>query len=598
MRTYGYIAFESAKDSWLMTGIPPNVAIRLKQLFPRIPKHQTDHFKFSNEEDQCADLSWFVSRYPMTISDADRDRLNGRVDDYNQSQFTLESILTDDYVPPSYAGLKPGQEVRVYQGQAVEVVKLSKCLLLGDDLGLGKTYSSIALALAGLQAGVYPAAVVVQTHLQDQWAIKIDEFCTLTTHCIKGTRPYPLPKADIYIFKYSQLLGWIDIFKTAFFKIAIGDEIQELRTGEASQKGKAAKVLFSKANLSMGLSATPIFGYGNEIWNIYDCMGSNVLGTYSDFSREWLIDDRTVKDPDALGAYLREQHVFLRRLKKEVGQYGPPVNVLPEMVECDSKAMEGIETIATRLAHQSITGSFTDRGTALRKLDMMVRHATGVGKARYVAALARIILQNNTPLVLCGWHRDVYDIWLKELAEFNPVMYTGSESPKQKRMAEEAFKSGKTNLFIISNRSGAGLDGLQYRCSWILFGELDWSKKVCEQLIGRLDREGQKEQVTAIFANCDEGSDPPILDVLALKESQSTGIVDPGKEQSMVTRDYSRLKLLAKNYLSKTGYKDLLQTDESSLKGDEILTEQEIIEYDLEIEKAELFYLEDIEIVG
>lgn len=151
--------------------------------------------------------------------------------------------------------------------------------------------------------------------------------------------------------------------------------------------------------------------------------------------------------------------------------------------------------------------------------------------------------------MLMGWHRDVYQIWLKELARFKPVMYTGSESEAQKNEAKRKFVEGESNIFIMSLRSGAGLDGLQYRCSTVLFGELDWSPKVHEQIIGRLDREGQQEQITAIYLNTNEGSDPPMVELLGLKQSQATGIIDPGKQLEARHSDKTRIQALAERYL-------------------------------------------------
>lgn len=280
------------------------------------------------------------------------------------------------------------------------------------------------------------------------------------------------------------------------------------------------------------------------------CLDDAVLGTRGDFLREWADEKGRIKTPEALGTYLREHHVFLRRTKRDVGQQVPPVNRIIEIVESDETALQDIAKLARQLAIKITTGSFSERGQASRELDMLARHATGVGKARAVAAYVRILLESNIPVMLMGWHRDVYEIWLRELAEFNPVMYTGSESPAQKERAKQGFVDGETNLFIMSLRSGAGVDGLQYRCSSVVFGELDWSPKVHDQIIGRLDREGQLEQVTAIYLNSDDGSDPPMVDLLGIKASQSTGIVDPGRVFEAVYSDDSRIKALARQFLS------------------------------------------------
>jgi len=556
-RTYGDLNYSASNNSWVMAGIPPHVAIRLKQLFPRIPKHKVSVFNFDNADSICADLKWFMERYPLKMCSADESRLSDSVARFNADQAELERIMIGDYTPLPFAGLRDGQVVRPYQAQAVEVVYRSQTLILGDDLGLGKTYSAAALML---KPGTLPVAVVVQTHLPAQWEEKITQFTTLRVHKIKKTTPYDLPEADVYVFRYTQLSGWSDIFATGFFRSCVYDEVQELRTGTNSQKGCGARVLSQHTHYRLGLSATPIYGYGSEMWNIYHCLGSDVLGSSNDFNREWIgADAKTIADPDALGSYLREQHVFLRRTKRDVGQQMPPVNVIVETISSDGDAIQRVEELAKLLATRAITGSFMQRGQAARELDMLMRQATGIGKAPHVAAYVRILLEVGTPVILCGWHREVYSIWLDELAEFNPVMYTGSESPKQKLEAERAFKEGETNLFILSLRSGAGLDGLQHRCSTVVFGELDWSKKIHEQIIGRVDREGQQDQVLAIYLNSLDGSDPPILDVLALKESQSMRIIDPGKPFEASHSDISRIQALAKACLGNREYNKLTQ---------------------------------------
>ncbi|RRJ54855.1 ATP-dependent helicase [Paenibacillus oralis] len=545
-KTFGSLALVNSQ--WKLSDIMPHVAIRLKQLFPRIPKWQTGTYTFPNDTNHCADLSWFLSRYPMKMSEEDLTLLESRRVRYERELAIMEEILRPDYEPSPRNGLREGQELRHYQYQAIDLALARKSLLLGDDLGLGKTYEAAGMLL---DPRTLPAAVVVQTHLQGQWKEKIEKFTTLKVHKIKGTRPYDLPPADIYLFKYSQLLGWIDTFGDGFFKAVVYDEIQELRTGTKSGKGEAAKKLSDASQYRLGLSATPIYNFGIEIWNIMQYLDDGILGSFDEFIREWCINDKQVRDPVALGAFLREQNILLRRTKKDVGQQLPPINTIIEYVESDKATLKSVEDLARQLAIKTTIGSFMERGRAGRELDLLMRHATGVSKAMGVAQYAKILLEADIPILLAGWHRDVYDIWLRELADYRPAMYTGSESEKQKAESVRRFLAGETNVFIISLRSGAGLDGLQHRCSTILFGELDWSPKVHEQLVGRLDREGQMEQITAIYLNVDEGSDPPMVELLGLKSTQASGIVDPGCQFEPKHSDKTRIQALAEQYLSK-----------------------------------------------
>lgn len=398
-----------------------------------------------------------------------------------------------------------------------------------------------------------PVIVVVQTHLPTQWKEQIEKFTDCKIHTIKGTTPYTLPEADFYILKYSCLAGWgSTLAQLKMANCIVFDEIQELRI-RGSQKYSGAKKLISSVEYVLGLSATPIFNFGEEIYNVLDLINPDCLGNEYEFMREWTAYSRVVQNPKALGTYLRDNFLMIRRTREDVKKELPPINKIVHTVDFDEKAVKDIEDLARLLAVKVTTGAPLERGQAARELDMMVRHATGVSKAKYVADYVKIMLENKEPVLLAGWHRDVYDIWLKELAAYNPVMYTGSESPAQKEAAKKSFINGETDLMIISLRSGIGLDGLQTRCSIVTFGELDWSPAVHHQVTGRLARDGQEDQVTAIYLVSDSGSDPLIVNLLGLKASQSQDILNPLAGVSEQFSDESRITQLAQNILNKIG---------------------------------------------
>lgn len=542
------------KSYWVIDTMEPHVSIRFKQLFPKIPIYATVPYKIENTIDICADLYWFSTRYPFELSKEDTKALSKGKKLFDLKIEQLQKILST----PSYTHdmnrtlFKEGQALRHYQEQIVALLWLNKTVLCGDDLGLGKTYATIGSLM---DKKSLPAAIVVQTHLQDQWRKKTEEFSHLKAHVVRSKKPYTLPEADVYIFRYSQIAGWVEIFASGFFKATAFDEVQELRTGLSSDKGNAAKTLCQNTHYRLGLSATPIYNYADELYNIYDILEEGILGKREDFIREWgssSINNRiTIKEPKALGAYLLERGIFIRRTKADVGQELPQVNTIVETVAYDERTVVAVERIARELATRTLEGTFAERGQAARDLDLLMRHTTGVSKARYVAEFAKIFLENNEPIILAGWHRDVYDIWLRELKDYSPVMYTGSESVKEKNQAIEDFMSGKTNCFIISLRSGAGIDGLQHRCSTVIYGELDWSKEVHKQLRGRVDRDGQKDPVMEIYLVSDYGSDPLMLDLIGTKASQSEAILNPFGGVKTVANDKSRLIMLASKVLNK-----------------------------------------------
>lgn len=542
MRTYGRLRASLGK--WVLSDLEPHVAIKLKAVFPKVPKYSRGPFVFPADHATAADLAWFISRYPLAASPEDLMALQSDRIGFEAIQAEVGRIMSMDYEPPSFSGLREGQTVRLHQAQNCELLSRFCGLLVADDVGEGKTYTAGA---ACLLPGALPATIVCPPHLAIQWSNKLREFTTLSTHIVSRTKPYALPPVDVRIFGYTQLAGWIDVLELLGTGLAAFDEGHELRRGGVeTAKGAAAQRLAEVSRLRLMLTATPVFNYGDEIWNLMQFVRPEVLGDWGDFQREWC-SGRTVSDPKALGTYLREQHAMTRRL----GQ-GPKPNRIVETIPHDVDRLASVAEAMRALAYTIVHGTFEESGRATRELDMRLRQETGIAKAPFVAKYVRALVEAGEPVMLFGWHRDVYDIWLAELGDLGVVMFTGSESPAEKNKAKARFLDGEARVFIMSLRSGAGLDGLQHCCSTVVFGELDWSGAMHDQCIGRVNREGQRvwpEPVNAIFLVTDDGSDPPIMEVLGIKASQAAGIVDPSAGPQVVVADRKPIERLIARYL-------------------------------------------------
>jgi SNF2 family DNA or RNA helicase len=551
--------------------------MRLKQVFTKLAEWQTAPFVLTDTPIHAADIKWFMERYPLTCSISDRRRLNREANGFYAEQVAAESILLPEWVPTDRAGLRHGQKLRPYQRVAIDLVEQVNELIILDDVGLGKTYEGLGIALI---EGALPLVIVCQPHLQLQWQEKAEAFVDLNVVSVHGTKPYDLPQADIYIIKYSQLSGWVDVLSQGWIRALAFDEVQELRHGQTTMKGAAAhrlcEVVREVSGCLVGLTATLIYNYGIEAYNIVNMFRPGLLGTRDQFLREYCETDASgkgiVRDPDALGAFLQESLMVLRRTKRSVGQEAKQLDPELEWVEPNSKAVSDAEELAKQLAITTLTGSFAESGIAAREFDMRMREMTGIAKAHATASFVRMFVESGQPVLLFGWHREVYEIWQRELADLNPVMYTGSETAVQKERAKQDFIAGKTNLMIMSLRSGAGADGIQHRCSTAIFGELDFSPLVHLQCTGRLDRDGQLDPVYAYYVVTNYGSDPVLIDILGLKQSQSDGIHDPGEKQAERQSDPDRIKRMARRYLESRGVDvDSLVTQVPSMVTDEQL---------------------------
>lgn len=310
-------------------------------------------------------------------------------------------------------------------------------------------------------------------------------------------------------------------------------------------------------------SATPVYNRGGEIWNIVDILDKGRLGSREEFLREWGGGTEnngqiTVEDPHALGTHLRSSGLLLRRTRKDVHRELPePIRIRQE-VDADPGKIDELAGDALQMAQLVLSTSAKqqDRWTAAGELDLKLRQATGVAKAPYVAEFVRLLLESEERVVLFAWHRAAYAIYLDRLRAFHPVLYTGTESPTQKNANAKAFAEGDSRVLMMSLRAGAGLDGLQESCSVAVFGELDWSPGVLDQCVGRLARDGQEATVAAYYMVSDQGSDPPMEEVLQLKRMQAEPIRDPGAALlSPASGQVDRVKLLAQSVLDRASGK-------------------------------------------
>lgn len=532
MKTHGKL--HRGDGAWLLKA-SPYVMTRAKRLFPRAHPGRDGYIVLTDTPEVSRDLEWLLERYPCEMTVEAKARLMSRADQHRRTEVRVEQILSGEWTgrtPSRTSAREPYDYQEVAAALAIETGRL----LLVDDVGLGKTMSGL-LTLAADDA--LPALVVCLTHLPGQWMRELEmTFPGLRGHIATQMEPYdPVSRGhlrpDVLFLPYSKIRTWGD-YLAGDVRTVIFDEIQELRL-PGSQKYTASAMVADQARYRVGLTATPVYNYGGEMHSVVSIVAPDVLGSREEFFREWCVGGdigghkARVKDPQGLGLYLREQGVMLRRTREEVGQELPEVVVIPHVVDTDSDLLERLQGDVVALADAILardTGR-TERFRAAGELDWRMRRATGLAKAPYVADFVRLLLESEERVVLYGWHRDVYDQWLRRLADLKPVMYTGTESPQQKQRSFDAFTKGDARVLVISLRAGAGLDGLQGACHVAVFGELDWSPGIHLQCIGRLHRPGQRADVVAYFLVSEEGSDPVVAEVLNVKRMQSEPIVDP-----------------------------------------------------------------------
>ncbi len=524
---YGTLSYNRRSRCWVIKG-EPCVTELAKRLFPGSAGHGRGEARFTDHRRIVGDLNWLMLRYPLQVKPLDEKRWQEALEKARAyaRQKAAALKMPQEAEPPEGSFLG---ELRPFQKRGLSFLLKENRALLADEMGLGKTVQALAWLTS---IGAFPALIIPPAHLLRNWEAEISRFLRIEgrkpiVHIVKGLTPYPLPSADIYLMHYLLLRGWKKQLPELPVQAVIFDEIQELRHA-GTEKYSAASLLSCAKERVIGLSGTPIYNKGGEIWNVVNILDFHFLGDWESFSREWCYGygNAVVVKPDLLGAHLKREGLLLRRTKQEVLPELPPKRRLVQEIDGDDKVYRQLmQPVLEKLMHwkqeESLTAS--QRAILEEQISKEERQATGLAKAPYVCQFVRALLDAGEKVLLFAHHHMVMDDYKKELKAYSPVFVTGRESGVQKEDAVERFMQGRTDLCCISLRAASGLN-LQ-RASCVVFGELDWSPAVHSQAEDRAHRIGQEDSLLCYYLVSPKGSDMDMQEALGLKVSQFVGLM-------------------------------------------------------------------------
>jgi SWI/SNF-related matrix-associated actin-dependent regulator 1 of chromatin subfamily A len=521
-RTYGTLSLDGAR--WRIKGEPQVVQLA-KRLFPGSTA-QRGEAVFPVSRRMIGDLNWLMQRYPLAIAQpAEWAAALGASREH--VRHTYEIRRRPEHVTPP-AGRFVGT-LMPFQERGVAFLQHHRRALLADDMGLGKTVQALA-TLASIDPGeAFPALIVAQPHMVKQWERAVARFVPhLSQLTVRGTKAESMIWPHVTIVHYGLLSHWRWPMAEQFRSIVF-DEIQELRHND-SKKYNAASTLGDGANYVFGLSGTPIHNAGGEIWNVLNIIETHCLGDRHSFQREWCTgyQSEVVEDPELLGARLRDEGLMLRRTKDEVLPDLPDKRRVVQEIDADGSVFASLIGEAVKLLPELDAAERPfEKGKLLLEVTRIARQATGTAKARHVAAFVAAMLQTGEPGVVFAYHHDVFDILSSSLRDQRVVEISGRRTTEEKATSLAAMVDGDADCALISLRTTAGIDGLQKRCRWCVFAELDWSPAVHTQAEDRLHRIGLPDSVLAYYLVWSgEGStDPDVMSRLGFKASQFVGLM-------------------------------------------------------------------------
>ena len=541
--------------SWKVTG--PRAVMMVSKLMPQSWYGDGPHEAIIPDSHQnVQQIKWILDRYPMEI--ISKSAWYRKVSSHVSSKKKPNKIEELKRVVPKkqFKG-----KLLNFQKEGLDfLLKSSGNALLADEMGLGKTVET--LAYLATEKNAFPVLVIAPLVTLNNWQREIVKFlkkksrngrlidnASPTSSIIRNGKSKDLGKFDFYIINYELLNKRKDDLAKLNLKTIICDEVQNLRS-KTTKKYSAVKQLaaIDSIRYRIGLSGTPIYNRGSEIWPIVDILRPGMLGSFKEFCEYfcYVNDKGNAIVLENKRKSLREElkkYVMLRRKKSDVLKELKEKVRYKEFIDSDSdyylnelnkiwhKHEEELKSAETAFAKSS----------SHQRAIQSERQAAGIAKIPHVINFVKNIMEIEESVVVFCHHRAIHQLLHESLQQFSPSSIIGGQTDNFRQEQIDRFQNGETKLMIAGLRAGnVGINLTKAR--YVIFAELDWSPAIHRQAEDRLHRIGQKNTVFAYYLIGNGTLDDHVADILVDKAFEIDSVMDE-KEESFENKEKARLIL-------------------------------------------------------
>jgi len=440
------------------------------------------------------------------------------------------------------------------------LLKSSGNALLADEMGLGKTVQTLSYVATEKQT--FPVLVVAPLVTLQNWHREISKFVkkksrngrmieneSASATIIRTGKLQKLPDTDFYIINYELLYKRLPDLAKLNIKTIVCDEVHNLRS-KTTQKYKAVKKLAALPGVTyrIGLSGTPIYNRGSEIWPIVDILKPGLLGSFKEFCEYFCYVNEKGKAIvlENKRASLRnelQKHVMLRRKKSDVLKELKDKVRYKEVIDADTEYyLEELDKIWTKLEEeQKDAETEFKKSASYQRAIQSERQVAGIAKLPHVINFVKNIMEIEESVVVFCHHKVIHKLLHERLSEFSPVSIIGGQSDEVRQDQIDKFQRGESKLMIAGLRAGnVGIN--LTRAKYVIFAELDWSPAIHRQAEDRLHRIGQKNTVFAYYLIGNGTLDDHVANILVDKSYEIDTIMDE-KVDTYENRDKAKLIL-------------------------------------------------------
>ena len=495
--------------------------------------------------DNIKQIKLILDRYPLDI-----------LSKSTWQRKMIKTLPPKPALPPVKHKLKRAKTGDQFRGKLLNfqkegldfLLKSSGNALLADEMGLGKTVQT--LSYVSTEKQTFPVLVIAPLVTLNNWEREIQKFLKKKSRngriledespsvtLIRTGKRQALPKTDIYVINYELLFKRFSDLAEVGIRTIICDEVHNLRS-KTTQKYKSVKKLgaLDSVKYRIGLSGTPIYNRGSEIWPIIDIIKPGLLGSFKEFCEYFCYVNEKGKAIvlENKRASLRnelQKHVMLRRKKSDVLKELKDKVRYKEVIASDTDYyLEELDKIWKKLEEeQKEADSEFSKSASYHRAIQSERQVAGVAKLPHVINFVKNIMEIEESVVVFCHHKVIHKLLHESLEEFSPVSIIGGQTDKLRQDQIDKFQKGESKLMIAGLRAGnVGIN--LTRAKYVIFAELDWSPAIHRQAEDRLHRIGQKNTVFAYYLIGNGTLDDHVANILVDKSYEIDEIMDETSE--------------------------------------------------------------------
>lgn len=425
---------------------------------------------------------------------------------------------------------------------------------LADDMGLGKTLQALAVILERAYQG--PTLIVAPASVCQNWINEAARFAPTLNPLLFGKTDRQamvdaLKPFDMLVCSYTLMQQEGEMLSKIQWATSVLDEAQAIKN-QNTKRSKAAMDLNS--NFRIITTGTPIENHLGELWNLFNFINPNMLGSLQSFNERFAIPIERNDDKGRRRQLQRLiQPFILRRRKNQVLEELPSKTEIALSVELSREELAFYEAIRQnaiqKLENMKDTNEGAQRIQILAEI-MRLRQAAcnpelvspdiaiSSSKLQLFAEVVSELLENgHKALVFSQFvgHLRIIERKVQEMGIKYQYLDGQTPVPSRQKLVDD-FQRGQGDLFLISLKAG-GVGLNLTAADYVIIMDPWWNPAVEDQAADRAHRIGQQRPVTIYRLITQNTIEEKIVQLHAQKRDLADSLLEGTEGSGKLTAD-------------------------------------------------------------